>query len=101
MSWPPSPRLTRRAARARPPPAVARLDHVRLAPDHMDQVPDDVQQRLVRLLDAVDAEARDGEAVVAELGHPAAVAPGEPDGQHANLSGRLERPVDVGRLAAG
>ena len=33
------------------------LNHILLAADHMDQIPEDVQQRLVRFLNAVDAEA--------------------------------------------
>src|SRR5690349_479745 len=75
-------------------------DHVFLASEDVDQVPEDVEERLVRLLDAMDAEARHGEAEVADLGHPAAVAAGESDGQQARLARRLEGAVDVGRLAA-
>src|SRR5262249_18939665 len=58
-------------------------DHVLLAPDDMDQVPQDVQQGLVGLLNAVDAEAGHGEAPVAELGHAPPVAAGEAHGDHA------------------
>src|SRR5262245_53716741 len=67
-----------RTAIISPPPRGA-SDHVLLAADDMDQVPEDVQQGLVGLLDAVNTEAGHGEAVVAELGHPAAVAAGEAD----------------------
>src|SRR5262249_40036284 len=76
-------------------------DHVLLAPDHGDQVPENVQQCLVRLLNAMNAEARDREAAVAVLRHPAAVPSGEADRYHAEISSRLQGPVDVGRLAAG
>src|SRR4051794_29253058 len=74
-------------------------DDVLFAADDVDQIPKNVQQRLVRLLNAVDAEAGDGEAVIADLRHAAAVAAGEADGEQAQFAGRLKCAVDVGRLA--
>src|SRR5437868_427120 len=78
----------------------AMSDYILFAPDNVNQIPQDMEQRLVTFLDAVDAEARHGETVVAELGHASAVAAGEPDGEHADLAGRLQRAIDVCRLAA-
>src|SRR5579884_852939 len=75
-------------------------DHVLLSADHVDQVPQDVQQRLVGFLNAMDAEARDSEAPIAERGHAAAIPARKADRDHAHLTGSLQRAIDIGRLAA-
>src|SRR5690348_16546458 len=80
---------------------AAMLEHVLLAADHVDQVPDDVEQGFVRLLDAWDTEAGDGEAVVTRGRHPPAVATGKADGQHPHLARRLERAIHISGLATG
>src|SRR5262245_13828438 len=78
----------------------AMLNNVLLAAQHVNQVPQDVQQRLVRFLTAVNAETGDRETIVAKLRHSPAVATGEADRYHAYLTSRLERSIDTRGLAA-
>lgn len=76
-----------------------RIDHVFLAQGDVGEVPEDVQQRDVRLLDAVDGEAGDGEAVLGRILQPPAILAAEADGKHALGTGHLERVNQVGRMA--
>src|SRR6185437_12149077 len=75
-------------------------DRVLLPARDVDQVPEDVEERRVHLLDAVGAEALDHERVVAHAWHLAAVAPREADGDEAHLARRLERPDHARRFSA-
>src|SRR5262250_682766 len=76
------------------------LDDIVFPQGHVHQVPHDVVERHVRLLDAVNAEGGHDEAVLNEVGESAAVLAGEGDGEEAQLTCGLERLDEVGRLAA-
>src|SRR5262249_5475430 len=61
------------------------------------EIPQEMEERRVRLLDAVDRPRRDDEAVIAEVRQAAAVAPGEADREAAALAREPERTLDVRR----
>ena len=65
----------------------------------MNEIPYDVEQQRVRLLDPVDAEARNDKAVIAQLGHPAAVSAGETDREQPHRTRGAERTLDVRRFS--
>ena len=55
----------------------------------MNQIPDNVEQGDVALLNAVNAEAGDGETILGHFTDATAVFAGEGDGQQTFFSGRL------------
>src|SRR6267154_4159698 len=65
----------------------------------VDLVPQQMEERGVCLLHAVDCPALHREAVVAEVGHPSAIAASEADDQEPHLTATLQGAVDVGRGA--
>src|SRR5579871_619020 len=77
------------------------LDDVLLAHGHVRQVPQNVQQRHVRLLDAMNAEAGHREAVIRDFGQPPAILARKRDRQQAFVACCLQRVNQVGRLPAG
>src|SRR5436853_5942922 len=77
------------------------LENVIFAEGHVDQIPHDVIERDVRLLDAMDAERRYDEHVLGHAGEPAAVLAGERDRQHTELARDLHAVHQVRRLPAG
>jgi len=54
----------------------------------------------VYLLNAMDAEARHGEAEVTELAHAPAVSPGKTDDEQVALTGGAEPPKHARRFSA-
>ena len=52
-------------------------DHVFLATNNMDQIPDDMQQGFVRFLNAGNAETGHDKTVIADGRHAAAIATGD------------------------
>ena len=80
--------------------AARRRDHVLLPAREVHEIPEHVEQSLVRLLDAMDAEAPDDEHVVADLGELAAVATREADGEGPELARGAQRADDIGALSA-
>src|SRR5262249_59041359 len=81
-------------------PPSSFLDDIVLSERHVHEVPDDVVERHVRLLDAVNAEGRHHEAVVGELGKPSAVLAREGDREEPVLARRLEGLHEIRRVAA-
>src|SRR5499427_1680445 len=89
-----------RARPARRASAESASDDI-LGPErHVHQVPHDVVQRDVRLLDPVDAERGHDEAAVREVGESPAVLAREGDREQPELAGRLDRADQVRRVAA-
>src|SRR5215470_10291365 len=83
------------------PKGEASSEDIVFSQRHVDLVPEEVEEERVALLDAVDRPALHHEAVVAHVGHAAAVAPGEADGEQAELLPAGQGAVDVGRRARG
>src|SRR5258706_1902128 len=67
------------------------LDDIVLPQGDVHQVPDDVVQRDVNLLDPVNAERRHDEAVLGQIQEATSVLAGEGDGEKAQLPCGLER----------
>src|SRR5882762_4699529 len=66
----------------------------------VDEIPHDVIERDLGLLDAMDAEGRHDERVLGQARQPAAVLARERDGQQPELARDLEAVHEVRRLAA-
>src|SRR5262245_34897161 len=81
------------------PKGPAPLEDIVGSQRDVHEIPEQVQQQGVRLLDAMDRPGPDREAVVAELRHATAVAPREAHRQQAELARPLERTRDVRRRA--
>src|SRR4029434_8496403 len=76
------------------------LDDIVLSQRDMHQIPDDVVERHVRLLDPVNAERGYNKAVLREIGESPAVLAREGDGEEAQLTGSFERLNQIGRFPA-
>src|SRR5438477_8009673 len=76
-------------------------DDIGLTERHVHQIPHDVIEGDVRLLDAMDAERRHDEGVLGQARQPPAVLARERDGQQPELARDLEAVHEIRRLAAG
>src|SRR5262245_28700859 len=97
LPWPSRIRSWSRIGVGQDPNGVS--EDIVLAQCDVELIPQQVEEDRVDLLDAVDAEGRDHEAMLRDRRHAAAVASRERDRQHPHLARRLQAAGDVGRLA--
>src|SRR4051812_13127608 len=76
---------------------VAVSEDIFFSEGDVNEIPEQVEQQRVRLLDAVDGPGLDDEAVIAGLGHAPAVATGEADREVAIAARPREAAEHVGR----